>query len=234
MPPHPCANPLWPYPIHRFVDATYVEETGAGEAAEAFCRTAPAYVETLETERLKDYFDDDNFGMGVVSRDFITSVTFVLDECFRAIQPRLHGESGTYTAYTKPLQRLTNERLSAIFGEEPMRLRKITFLTKSNPFRAIATLETSITMYTQLKALGAEINVAHYYSHTYSGRRLVKIDLHGIMDLHRREWEHHFMRECKRQDPQNFVWAKQMIETNEAYKEWGWATDYLRLGSHCK
>jgi hypothetical protein len=50
----------------------------AREAAEVFYRMAPAFVETLDSAQLANYFDiDDNFEVGIMPWDYITSVTFL-------------------------------------------------------------------------------------------------------------------------------------------------------------
>jgi hypothetical protein len=79
-PPHPRAKALRPFPVLHFVHPAYVGEKAAREAAETFYRMAPAFIETLDSAQLANYFEiDDNFEVGIMPRDYVTSVTFFLD-----------------------------------------------------------------------------------------------------------------------------------------------------------
>jgi hypothetical protein len=70
------------YPMHYFVHSAYVGNKAAREAAEAFYRIAPAYIETLDSCRLGEQIEyDDSFNVGITPRDLITSITFLLHMC---------------------------------------------------------------------------------------------------------------------------------------------------------
>jgi hypothetical protein len=80
FPPHPRGKALRPFPVHHFFHPAYVGDKAAREAAEAFYRMAPAFVETLDPAQLANYFNyDDNFEGGIMPRDYVTSVIFFLD-----------------------------------------------------------------------------------------------------------------------------------------------------------
>jgi len=147
VPPHPRAGALRPYPVQHFVNEAHVGADAAREAVEAFYRLAPAYVETLETRRLEDYFNYDNFDVGIVPRDFMNSITFFLDKCSRTRTSHWANSYGYSNNKVPPMQ-LTEEGLVAIFGTEPRRLPKITFRIRSGmPSAAIDTLQFSHAFY---------------------------------------------------------------------------------------
>jgi hypothetical protein len=73
---------LMSYPMHYFVHPAYVGNEAAREAAEAFYRIAPAYIEMLDSCHLGEQIEyDDSFNVGITPRDLITSITFLLDMC---------------------------------------------------------------------------------------------------------------------------------------------------------
>lgn len=108
------------YNAPHFANPVYVGEDAAREAVEAFYRTAPAYLETLSTEEVEDYFKDDNFDMGVVPRDHITSITFFLSACMGASHYLKEPPQPT-------VQSLSNAALRAMVDSTRRRIPPITF-----------------------------------------------------------------------------------------------------------
>ncbi|KAF2819397.1 hypothetical protein CC86DRAFT_145450 [Ophiobolus disseminans] len=218
--PQVRASALRPYLAHHFVNPAFVGEDAAREATEAFYRMAPAYVETFDTPRLEDYFNHDNFSLGVVPREFITAITFFLDECARVHSSHQEFAWGWGQSNRKtPPFRLTEEGLSAIFDSECKRLPRVTLLTRSEkPTVAVEILHTSLFLYKQLQDRGANVTVVYRYGTKLDGERIRPIDLGAIMELPRCDWEHHFMQECDRQDPQN-SWVRNHIEKDMGRRE---------------
>lgn len=123
----------------------------AREAAEAFYRTAPAYIETLDTGRFKNYLTEDNFGIGLVPRDYLSSTVFFLYPCIM--------ESRFDIRHPDPCSRdLDLEALNAMIGPEQRKLPPITFLLKNiGTRRGMKTLSLAEWLYDQIKSHGAEI-----------------------------------------------------------------------------
>jgi hypothetical protein len=121
FPFHPRTKALGPCPAERFVKPFYVGADAAREAAEVFYRTAPAYVETLNTKHLKDYFDCDIFGLHLSPRNFVNSIVCFLDLCVRQAYPRV-AKSPTL----QPLE----EGLEAMARPSSRKLPRITLLVK--------------------------------------------------------------------------------------------------------
>jgi hypothetical protein len=216
MPPHPRADALRPYPVRHFVNPGYVGEDAAREAAEAFYRVTPAYVETLDVEILEDYFAYDNFGAGVMPQDAVASITFFFEECVNANQSSCDLYDYQYSNHKiSPLQ-LDEEGVGAIFGYERVTLPKVTFFIRSEPpWHAINTLEKCRTLCRQLQNFGAETSVVYSYGPRYNiwrrsprhydvSPRVGAIDLGAIMNLEVGEWPKHFLGECQKQAPASY------------------------------
>ncbi|KAF1941932.1 hypothetical protein EJ02DRAFT_454771 [Clathrospora elynae] len=57
----------------------FLRNQAAREAARAFYRLAPAYVESLQPRIVDEYSTVDNFGLGLTPRACITSITIFID-----------------------------------------------------------------------------------------------------------------------------------------------------------
>jgi hypothetical protein len=142
---------LGPYPQLNFVDPEFMGKEFAREAAETFYRLADAYVETLDEDYLEDYFGYDNFAIGVEPRAFTTYITFFLDICIRRDKSPdpWHSNWGRL-----PTLHLEEAGFESILGSDMRRSPKINFLVKNEiSAMAMKTLEQSLQLYGQLKAL---------------------------------------------------------------------------------
>jgi hypothetical protein len=110
------------------------------------------------------FFDyDDNFDTDKVSRELVTSITFLLDVCEAQSARRCYYPSSE-------LPTLDEEGIEAIFGPHPCRLPKVTLLVKDLvPDEAIATFRRGRKLYSQLKALRAHVSVVYQKRSQYSG-----------------------------------------------------------------
>lgn len=125
--PHPRTAALRCYPWKYFARANYVGIQAAREAVEAFYRTAPAYVETLRTGPIIDYFEADEFDMDVAPQDFITSIVFFIQPC--CIQVARNNYYDTVPrAVSRPYP--TDEGFQAIFKPGRKVLPRVTFLLR--------------------------------------------------------------------------------------------------------
>jgi hypothetical protein len=197
FPPHPRQKALGPYPTKHFVQPPYVGAEAAREAATAFYRTAPAYIETLNTKRLGDFLDHDIFGLGLSPRDFITSIVFFLDPCVKQAYPL----GGTF-----PTLQSTEEGLQAIAGPSSRKLPRMTFLVKEKTaLETLELLDKSRPLHDQLKAAGATISVIYCYS--YSRAFVVDwlVDLGSIMERPLHTWASHLDAKCKKQMPRQYA-----------------------------
>jgi hypothetical protein len=208
FPANPREKALGPYPQLYFVDPEFMGRESAQEAAEIFYRLADAYIETLNKDCLEDYFRHDNFAVGVEPRAFTTSITFFLDMCIR--RDKRPGPWRSFWGIL-PTLHLEEAGVESIFGSDMSRLPKITFLVRNEkPATAIATLERSLDLYGQLKALGASIDV-HTCLTRDEGPSTKSVHLGTILEMPRYEWEGHFLREFKRQDPKSYTWVESCI-----------------------
>lgn len=195
--PHPkqsSAQTFGPCPKYHFVNPAYVGREAALEAAESFYRISPAYIETLDTDLLGQYFGVDTFGMGLVPRDYITSITFCLQSCMtesRALSP---------TPYPQAMVRsLTKEGLNAMICPSRKKLPSITFLiTSGRSDKVVEILGWARTLYDQLKRIGCNIVIVYQYT-SVSGKDLGPFELDKIMDLLRSEWKDQFKKEVAKQ-----------------------------------
>jgi hypothetical protein len=208
FPANPREKALGPYPQLYFVDPEFMGREFARAAAETFYRLADAYIETLDEDYLEDYFGYDNFAIGVEPRAFTTSITFFLDMCIRRDKspgPWCYDSGRLLTLH------LNEAGIESIFGSDMSRLPKITFLiTNDSPPMAITTLERSLDLYGQLKALGASIDV-HTCLTRDEGPSTKSVHLGTILEMPRYEWEGHVLREFKRQDPKSYAWVESCI-----------------------
>jgi hypothetical protein len=187
----------------HIVSTDYMGREAAQEAAEAFYRTAPAYVETLDDSPLAAYFGNDTFRMNLTPRDYITSITIFLD---RACSKQPHARRLDSEEKVSFLS-LSGSGLSTLFGNSRKVLPSIVFLIKDEyEFAVTNTLEVSLPLYGQLKALGVHITVLYIQSPLlYRVKVVTPVNLGAIMEMPRQTWEKHFVDECQKQNPERVV-----------------------------
>jgi hypothetical protein len=163
-------------------------------------RTAPAYVETLDDRPLAAYFGSDTFGLGLSPRDYITSITIFLD---RACPKQPHAEHHDWYAKVSYLS-MNGNGLSAMLGNSRKILPSVTFLIKDElPTSVTNTLEASLPLYGQLRALRVRITVSYIHNPLlYDTKRVIPTNLGAIMEMPRQTWEKHFLDECHKQHPE--------------------------------
>lgn len=138
------------HPAPNFANPLYVGEDAAPEAVEAFYCVAPAYLETLGTEEVQDYFEEDDFAMDVVPRDHITSIIIFLSACM--------GRSFYVKSASQPTAlSFSDEDSCSMVHPDRKKIPDITFFIWQEPLpKALAILDLGQTLYHQLKASGAK------------------------------------------------------------------------------
>jgi hypothetical protein len=189
------------FPRGHTVSTAYVGSEAAREAAEAFYRKAPAYIETLDRRALDAYFCHDDFGFGVQPHNYMTAITIFLD---RACSKEPLAERLNPSQKLSFLS-LSGEALAVLFGNARKK-PKITLLVKDEKaFFAIRTLEAALPLYGQLKALGVSVTIVFMYAR-YSLRthtdQVFTINLGAILEMPRPIWAPHFVAACRKQDSQ--------------------------------
>jgi hypothetical protein len=168
----------------------------AREAAKAFYRTAPAYIETLNTKCLREFSDHDIFGLGLSPREFITSIVFFLDPCVNQAHP-FAGKLSTHQP--------TEEGLQAIAGLSSRKLPRMNFLAKERTVETLELLDKGRPLHYHLKAAGATISVIYCYSYSSVFRVDWLVDLGLIMEKPVHTWASHLNAKCKKQMPRHYA-----------------------------
>jgi hypothetical protein len=180
----------------HLISSEYVGKEAAREAAEAFYRTVPVYLETLDDGLLKTYFREDIFASGLNPRDHITAITVFLD-C--ACSPEHPNGKVIFLG-------LSGDSLSAIFGGKRKIMPKITFVIKEKaPWAVPCILEASLPLYGQLKALGADVSVLYLFRNSDRIYRANAVKLGAVMELPRPSWERHIEDSCCKQYPESKI-----------------------------
>jgi hypothetical protein len=109
---------------------------------------APAFIETLDSAQLVNYFDiDDNFEVGIMPPDYITSVTFLLNTYLAQLAAPWNHEITELLSL-----RLDEEGMKAIFGTSSSRVRNFTLFAQEYetlPLRRYSTKELCAVLSTQ-------------------------------------------------------------------------------------
>jgi hypothetical protein len=141
--------------------------------------------------------------MNLKPRDYITSITIFLD---RACSKQPHAVL-LYPKGKVSFLSLNGSGLSAIFGNYRKVLPSVTFLIKDElPTSVTNTLEASLPLYGQLRALGVRITVLYIHSPLLHGtKRVTPVNIGAIVEIPRQTWEKHFVDECHKQDPESDI-----------------------------
>jgi hypothetical protein len=196
--PHNKA-PGWVEGVH-FVRPRFVGKEAAREAAEAFYKSAPAYVETLQPNVVYKYFYKDHFGLGVIPRTFITSIAFFLYPC--CMHPlTIQGPHSTGNEYVS----LSKKALANVLGPNRKKPPQVTFIVRGEKILpALDTIAASRPLYDRLVAAGLTVTLLYYVklpqSQWHDPERYKPIDLSAIWDEPWREWKQYFMDECETQN----------------------------------
>jgi hypothetical protein len=188
------------FPRGHIVSTAHVGSETAREAAEAFYKKAPAFIETLDYRALEAYFHRDNFGFGLQPKKYITKITIFLD---RACAKEPMAEK------LNPREKLnfiglSNEALAVLFGNSRKKPTMTLLIKDEQAFYAIRTLEAALSLYGQLKALGVSVTIV--FMHTVPRflarpERVFAVNLGAILDLPQLLWGPHFVAACLKAFP---------------------------------
>lgn len=205
FPPHPRAKAFEPYPRYHFADSDYVGSEAAREAVEVFCRMMPLYVETLDSEQLELHFLYDDFGAEVAPSDYTTSIAFFIGPCRqRAEVGYPYDEEYGYRRGPNCLEDEDLEVMRLAGPNKRDKLPSISFFVNASGQMIMRTLKWSKTLYDQLKALGASINIIYCCDLPYHSPHVDRFDLGDIMEKPESEWGQHFLNEIQKRAPENY------------------------------